>query len=155
MPSQIKVDEIKNVAGQYKIKTNVLEGQTTAGSITVQSEGSATTNLQHGLVKSWVNLDGTGTIAITQSRGVSSITDNGTGDHSMSHTNAFSYSGYAVTGSKSYSGSTNENAWWIKVRQTTVLTTTSVRFYSGYTTGSSAGVQVSEYNTVVNIGDLA
>ena len=46
MPSQIKVDEIKNVAGQYKIKTNVFEGQTTAGSITVQGEGSATTNLQ-------------------------------------------------------------------------------------------------------------
>ena len=37
MPSQIKVDEIKNVAGQYKIKTNVFEGQTTAGSITVQA----------------------------------------------------------------------------------------------------------------------
>ena len=49
MPSQIKVDEIKNVAGQYKIKTNVFEGQTTAGSITVQGEGTATTNLQQGL----------------------------------------------------------------------------------------------------------
>ena len=35
MPSQIKVDEIKNVAGQYKIKTNVLEGQTTADSIDI------------------------------------------------------------------------------------------------------------------------
>ena len=41
MPSQIKVDEIKNVAGQYKIKTNVFEGQTTAGSIDVTSEGNS------------------------------------------------------------------------------------------------------------------
>ena len=55
MPSQIKVDEIKNVAGQYKIKTNVFEGQTTAGSITVQSEGTATTNLQQGLAKYWID----------------------------------------------------------------------------------------------------
>ena len=60
MPSQIKVDEIKNVAGQYKIKTDTFEGQTTAGSITVQGEGSATTNLQQGLTKSHnrFNFDG-------------------------------------------------------------------------------------------------
>ena len=123
---------------------------------TVQSTGGGAVTLTNQYAtKSWVNLDGTGTIAITQSKGVSSITDNGTGDHSMSHTNAFANSGYAVTGSKSYSGSTNENAWWIKVRQTTVLLTTSVRFYSGYTTGSSTGAQDSEYNVVVNIGDLA
>ena len=37
MPSQIKVDEIKNVAGQYKIKTNVLEGQTTANNMTINA----------------------------------------------------------------------------------------------------------------------
>ena len=123
---------------------------------TVQSTGGGAVTLTNQYAtKSWVNLDGTGTIAITQSKGVSSITDNGTGDHSMSHTNAFANSGYAVTGSKSYSGSTNVNAWWIKVRQTTVLLTTSVRFYSGYTTGSSTGAQDSEYNVVVNIGDLA
>ena len=36
MPSQIKVDEIKNVAGQYEIKTNTFKGQTTGGSIAVQ-----------------------------------------------------------------------------------------------------------------------
>ena len=46
MPSQIKVDEIKNVAGQYEIKTNTFKGQTTAASIAVQGEGTATTNLQ-------------------------------------------------------------------------------------------------------------
>ena len=54
MPSQIKVDEIKNVAGQYEIKTDTFKGQTTAGSINVQGEGTATTNLQSGLVKAFV-----------------------------------------------------------------------------------------------------
>ena len=82
MPSQIKVDEIKNVAGQYKIKTNVFEGQTTAGSITVQGEGSATTNLQQGLTKAFcsIELDDT----VQDSFNATTFTDNGTGD--ITHT---------------------------------------------------------------------
>jgi len=82
MPSQIKVDEIKNVAGQYKIKTNVFEGQTTAGSITVQGEGTATTNLQQGLTKAFcsIELDDT----VQDSFNATTFTDNGTGD--ITHT---------------------------------------------------------------------
>ena len=60
MPSQIKVDEIKNVAGQYEIKTNTFKGQTTAGSIAVQGEGTNTTNLQQGIAKVWCSWDGDG-----------------------------------------------------------------------------------------------
>ena len=88
MPSQIKVDEIKNVAGQYKIKTNVLEGQTTEGSIAVQGEGSATTNLQQGLAKATFSLDGTaGTVSLGDGHNVGSITDNGTGFYKLNYTN--------------------------------------------------------------------
>ena len=62
MPSHIKVDEIKNVAGQYEIKTNTFKGQTTGGSIAVQGEGTATTNLQQGLNKQWIAFNMNGTI---------------------------------------------------------------------------------------------
>ena len=86
MPSQIKVDEIKNVAGQYKIKTNVFEGQTTAGSITVQGEGTATTNLQQGLCKVWQQAQGD-SITPTDSFNVTNITDNGTGTFTTNFTN--------------------------------------------------------------------
>ena len=86
MPSQIKVDEIKNVAGQYKIKTNVFEGQTTAGSITVQGEGTATTNLQQGLCKVWQQAQGDSTTP-TDSFNVTNITDNGTGTFTTNFTN--------------------------------------------------------------------
>ena len=86
MPSQIKVDEIKNVAGQYKIKTNVLEGQTTAGSITLQGEGTATTNLQQGLCKVWQQAQGD-SITPTDSFNVTNITDNGTGTFTTNFTN--------------------------------------------------------------------
>ena len=42
------------------VKTNTFTGTTSAGSIVVTGEGgSTTTNLQQGLAKCWVKLDGT------------------------------------------------------------------------------------------------
>ena len=103
MPSQIKVDEIKNVAGQYKIKTDTFEGQTAAGSIAVQGEGTNTTNLQQGLGKVWIDLDGTGTIAIDDSLNCTSATDNNTGNYTVTFTNSMAsatYSGGAIAANR-------------------------------------------------------
>jgi hypothetical protein len=42
-----------------------LTGKTSAGDITVTSEGGAATmQLQQGLAKAWVNFNGTGTVAL-------------------------------------------------------------------------------------------
>ena len=99
MPSQIKVDEIKNVAGQYEIKTDTFKGQTTAGSITVQGEGTATTNLQQGLAKQWVNIDAsTSTPSLENSFNVASLTDQGTGLFDYNTTNNFSNAKFAGSG---------------------------------------------------------
>ena len=99
MPSQIKVDEIKNVAGQYKIKTNVFEGQTTAGSITVQGEGTATTNLQQGLCKQWVHFTGNvNPPAIVDSFNTTGLVDNASGDYQVTITNAMANDDYSVSG---------------------------------------------------------
>jgi len=97
MPSQIKVDEIKNVAGQYEIKTNTFKGQTTAGSIAVQGEGTATTNLQQGLAKCWLRMDGGGTIAINDSLNITSITDQATGNYRVAIANDMANANYAAT----------------------------------------------------------
>ena len=100
MPSQIKVDEIKNVAGQYKIKTNVFEGQTTAGSITVQGEGSNTTNLQQGLIKVWARMDCNTSSAVTlnDSFNVSTVSDTAVGRSIINFSNNMSNTTYALLG---------------------------------------------------------
>ena len=100
MPSQIKVDEIKNVAGQYKIKTNVFEGQTTAGSITVQGEGSATTNLQQGLIKVWARMDcnTSSSVTLNDSFNVSTVSDTAVGRSIINFSNNMSNTTYALLG---------------------------------------------------------
>jgi hypothetical protein len=98
MPSQIKVDEIKNVAGQYEIKTNTFKGQTTGGSIAVQGEGTATTNMQQGLLKVWVNFDGGASGAASRdSFNVSGMTDGGTGVYTIGISNAMGSINFCFT----------------------------------------------------------
>jgi len=52
-----------------------------------------------GLAKSWVNFNGTGTVAIRASFNVSSITDNGTGDYTVNFTTALADANYSLTAS--------------------------------------------------------
>ena len=165
MPSQIKVDEIKNVAGQYKIKTNVLEGQTTAGSITIQREGTATTNLQGGLAKMVINYDQQAN-SIRSSLNVSSVSDNSTGDFTITFTASktdINYSPSSVSlayatsdrignfvGVRSTSGST-PNA------RTNGFTASTLRINSGYAASANgAGSEAdADANCVQTFGDLA
>ena len=81
------------------LKVDTITGVSTAGSIAVTGEGnSTTTNLQQGLAKSWVNFNGTGTIATRDSFNISSLTDNGTGDYSSAFTNSFANINYNHSG---------------------------------------------------------
>ena len=49
--------------------------------------------------RAWVNLDGSGTVAIRESGNVSSITDNGTGDYTVNFTTAMPDANYSVANS--------------------------------------------------------
>lgn len=86
--STIFADKFKNTSGGNNIKVNQLSGIDTAGSITVQGEGTATTNLQQGLAKQWIDFNGTSTVAIVDSFNSASISDQGTGDYRVNLTNA-------------------------------------------------------------------
>ena len=80
------------------LKANTFTGTTSAGSILVTGEGgSTTTNLQQGLIKSWVNFDGSGDMTPRDSFNISGIVDNGTGTYTVSFNNDFSNANYATS----------------------------------------------------------
>ena len=91
MTSQLNVDTIK--------------GKSSETSISIQGEGSATTNLQQGLAKHFINFNGNSTVATRDSFNNSGLTDNGTGDYTPAFTNAFSNTNYIFTQGAHY-GST-------------------------------------------------
>ena len=63
-----------------------------------KSEGGAvTTNIAQGVAKAWVNYKGPDTFAIRDSLNLSSMDDNGVGDHTMSILNDFSSVNYSMT----------------------------------------------------------
>jgi len=79
-----------------ELKVDKFTGVTTAGSILVTGEGnSTTTSLQQGLCKSWFRADGgAGTVVIGDSLNKSAITDNGTGQYTLTYTNNMASTNY-------------------------------------------------------------
>ena len=93
--SRVVVNEIQAKVGNdisfnNAAKIDTLKGKTTAGSISVQGEGSNTTNLQQGLAKAWYVFDGgrtSGTTSLEDDFNIASVLDNGTGDTTLTFTN--------------------------------------------------------------------
>jgi len=80
------------------LKLNTLTGASTAGSIAVTGEGnSTTTNLQQGIAKYWTQFNGSGTVATVDSFNQGGLTDNGTGDYTISYTNNMSNNDFSAT----------------------------------------------------------
>jgi hypothetical protein len=66
---------------------------------TVTGEGSATTSLQQGLAKSWVNFDGTASgAAARDSFNLSSMTDDGTGAYTITFSSSLANANFCVGG---------------------------------------------------------
>ena len=142
------------------LKTNTLTGTSTAGSIAVTGEGnSITTNLQQGLAKAWVNCNG-GTVdsnadltGVRDSFNLTSVVDNGTGDHSITVTNAFGSVNYVWSyGGKRASGD-GTNCFDVNVKRDTDPTTTVTR-HNVKDHDSSSDVDA-EILGVIFHGDLA
>jgi len=91
------------------LKTNTLTGTSTAGSIAVTGEGnSTTTNLQQGLVKSWIK-PAADLASISDSFNVSSLDDDGTGDGGVHITNDMASANYVILGLTQDGGTTTFN----------------------------------------------
>ena len=134
MTSQLNVDTIK--------------GNETAGSITIQGEGSKTTNLQQGLCKVWADIDMTGTAAVDDSFNVTSMTDSGTGLPTITIANDFANIHYSM--GVSGTNSSNGNAFVSMQGQTPTVTKYRL---CGYITGGT-NLDLSQCKSMC-AGDLA
>ena len=95
---------------------DTIQGKTTAGSVNVRGEGSNNTNLQQGLNKLWVNLNGTAVDGTSDLTGVrdsfatASVVDNGTGDHTINFTNNMNNNTYVIGSHTQRNASVTENS---------------------------------------------
>ena len=133
------------------LKVDDLRGNTAAGDITITSEGGAATmQLQQGVAKAWVNLDGSGTVTLLDSFNIASVGDNGTGDFTFNFSNNMSNTTYCPVADVQSTVLT----YSLKNTGIHTLTTSSERhtFGSG---ASETGKQDLAMNTVLFAGDLA
>jgi hypothetical protein len=81
------------------LKVDDLRGNTSAGNITITSEGGAATmQLQQGVAKMWHNIAGSGTVTTSDSFNVSSVSDMATGGYKSNLTNNMNNIVYAAGG---------------------------------------------------------
>ena len=144
--SRVVVNEIEAKVGNDisfndTVKIDTIKGKTTAGSVTVQGEGTATTNLQQGLAKMFIDANQSSTQAINDSFNVSSISDTGTGLTEATLTNPHSTVHYGPV-----QGIHTANNRRVVVGAGAGAHTASIVKYEGF--------QESTYNTTADISGL-
>ena len=130
-----------------ELKVDKFTGVSTAGSISVTGEGSATTNLQQGLAKIWANVDQDSSTAIRDSLNTSGIVDNATGRHTISFTTSMGNTEYAYGGMIESAGVVCLYSSAGKLTGSVILTTRDA-------TGSAGEYDYDDCGTVFH-GDLA
>ena len=145
--SEIFVDTIRKTGGS--LGTDIRIKNTSV----YESDGgtSVTQNLVQGLAKSWVNFNGTGTIAARDSLNNASLTDNGTGHYTITLTNAMNNANYVATFGDSAADS-NHDGGWLGIRNGTTNATDS---FIVTTDGRITGEVDPLYTMASVLGDLA
>ena len=129
--------------------------------LVVGEGGTNTTNLQQGLGKAWVNLNGTGTAALRDSYNVSGITDNGTGDYTTTWATAMSSGNYSVAHMINRSNALVRGGQWCTYAVTqgsgNEPTAAALRINTGFSSDASnnGGIEDQQYITLIVMGDLA
>ena len=119
----------------------------------IKATGETASRAVSGVAAAWCNYDGTGTASIRDSINIASLTDNGTGSHSISFSNIMDNANYVtqVTGAETGSGG-DANQLGTLTRDGTY--TTSIVSISGTHTNSGNSVDNQRMLVTVN-GDLA
>lgn len=110
-----------------------------------------TTYSARGIAKAWVNFDGTGTIAARDSQNVSSLTDNGTGDYTITYSSAFSSNNYSSNCNIGSGSTTREKVCF---HHADTYSASSINVLCGYTY-TSPGAEDHSFVLSQQFGDLA
>ena len=103
------------------------------------NNGSTPLQIAQGRAKIWVNFDGEGTVSIRDDFNVSSITDNGTGDYTITFDSAMANTNYAVTTTQPAQHNFTQAILGIEQDHTNAFATGSIRVQS-VKTGNNAAV---------------
>lgn len=122
--------------------------------ITNGTDTVATGYAINGSAKSWVNFNGTGTIAARDSLNVSSLADNGSGNFNISYTTSFNAVDYSISGNQTSPANEPGFIYMIQPRNTGTVLTGLCGVYAKYV-GSSAGIGDYAFNTFTAHGELA
>jgi len=141
MTSQLNVDTIVDKAGSGG--SNVKMANT---STYVSDGGSATQNTVQGIIKAWWTYDQASTL-LEDSHNIASLTDNATGNHTGTYTNAMSATTYAVSGICESNGI-------IQVYSDGAKVAASLRMQTGDGLGSGGVLDYDECSVMIS-GDLA
>ena len=152
--SRVVVNEIQAKVGNDisfndAAKIDTLKGKTTAGSISVQGEGSNTTNLQQGLLKSWAQYDQDND-TLNGSFNMSTTTDVATSEYVLTFTNPMADDNYVASAMAN-------RLYFVAFRddhgeKTSDISTTSCKFkVNAY----DAGATDQRYTGTLFAGDLA
>jgi len=111
-------------------------------------------------LKLWCHWTETTTSAIRQSLNVSSLTDSGTGKHTLTFTSNFSYKDYATgAGACGFSdgaaGDSNNPVQMLNRDETDPRTTGDIDLYSSARANGTSGFDDATYASHMIVGDLA
>ena len=128
-----------------------------SGQVSVRGEGSATTtNMQQGLIKCWVTIDGDASDATTlDTFNASGLTDNGTGDYTIAIGNDMGNANYCYTTAIKRNNDSTDGDVTFYQRNSGTKSTSQLRVTANFNAGGSTGVFDPPEAFVQITGDLA
>tara|TARA_A100001035_G_C27640051_1_gene434121 strand:+ start:348 stop:743 length:396 start_codon:yes stop_codon:yes gene_type:complete len=115
----------------------------------------ATTYVTNGSAKVWCNWNGTSTAAIRDSFGVSSLTDNGSGDFTFAYTSSFASANYTTGGHHAHSSAITDYVYHVQLREDSAATASNARLLTVYVGATASGLQDYPNCNFTSHGDLA
>ena len=126
-----------DTSGNLAVSGNV----TCASDLSVDNDlkidsGFGSTTTVYG-VRAWIKFDGEGTVAISGSKNISALTDNGTGDYTVTFSTAMPDTNYAVVGMGSANGGNGAIGVNTSGHVPVLYSTTQCRFCNSNTNSGS------------------